>query len=378
MVKYHGNKKTKAKGGIGMYSFFAGGRTEIGGNHTDHQGGCILGASVEQGIHALAEPSNKDLIHIESAGFGTIEIDIGDTEPRAEEAETPAALVRGMMNCFIESGNVFGGFNAEISSDIPAGSGISSSAAFEVLIGRIISGLYFENSVPAVRIAQFGKIAENDYFGKPCGLMDQLICSLGGTVFADFSDAEMPVCRNIDFDFSKSGYSVAVIDCKASHADLTEDYAGIVKDMGLVAWNMGYKLLSEADEAEFIAQFPILRQRCGERAMMRALHYYEETRRAKEEAEALENGDFKKFLEVYRESAKSSEEKLKNIISENEPKQLLKKAIDSARAVLGENGAARVHGGGFAGTAQAIVPDEMAEDFVAEMEKQGFGVMFVL
>ena len=361
-----------------MYEFFAGGRTEIGGNHTDHQGGCVLGASVEQGIHAFAEPSGNDLIHIETEGFGTVEMEIGDAEPRAEEAETPAALVRGMMNCFIESGNIFGGFNAQISSDIPAGSGLSSSAAFEVLIGRIISGLYFENSVPAVRIAQFGKIAENDYFGKPCGLMDQLICSVGGTVFADFSDPEMPFCRKVDFDFEKSGYSVAVIDCKASHADLTEDYAGIVKDMGLVAWNMGHTLLSEGDEAEFIAQFPILRERCGERAVMRALHYYEETRRANEEANALESGDFNRFLEVYRESAKSSEEKLKNIVSANEPKQLLKKAIDCARAVLGESGAARVHGGGFAGTAQAIVPNEFAQEFAAEMEKQGFGVMFVL
>lgn len=361
-----------------MYEFFAGGRTEIGGNHTDHQGGCVLGASVEQGIHAFAEPSGTDLIHIETEGFGTIEMEIGDIDPIAEEAETPAALVRGMMNCFIESGNIFGGFNANITSDIPAGSGISSSAAFEVLIGRIISGLYFENSVPALRIAQFGKIAENDYFGKPCGLMDQLICSVGGTVFADFSDSEMPQYRKIDFDFAKSGYSVAIIDCKASHADLTDDYAGIVKDMGLVAWNMGYTLLSEASEAEFIAQYPILRQRCGERAVLRALHYYEETRRADDEANALESGDFEKFLEVYRESAKSSEEKLKNIISENEPEHRLEKAIFAARDFLSGKGGARVHGGGFAGTAQAIVPEEMTGDFAAAMEEKGFGVMFVL
>lgn len=361
-----------------MYEFFAGGRTEIGGNHTDHQGGCVLGAAIEQGIHAFAEKSKSDLIRIETEGFGTFEMEIGDTEPRAEEAETPAALVRGMMNCFIESGNVFGGFEAKITSDIPAGSGLSSSAAFEVLIGKIISGLYFENSVPAGRIAKFGQIAENDYFGKPCGLMDQLICAVGGTVFADFSDPEMPQYRKIDFDFLKNGYTVAIIDCGADHADFTEDYAGIVKDMGLVAWNMGYTSLSEGDEAEFIAQYPILRQRCGERAALRALHYYEETRRAEEEADALEAGNFEKFLEIYRESAKSSEEKLKNIISEKEPKQLLKKSIDTAREILGESGAARVHGGGFAGTAQAIVPEEMAAEFAKEMEKRGFAMMFVL
>ncbi len=361
-----------------MFEFFAGGRTEIGGNHTDHQGGCILGAAVEQGIKAFAKPNGTDFIHIESEGFGEFEMEIGDTMPRAEEAESPAALVRGMMNCFIESGNIFGGFDAKISSEIPSGSGISSSAAFEVLIGRIISGLFFENSVPPLRIAQFGQIAENDYFGKPCGLMDQLICSVGGIVFADFSDPDMPQYRKIDFDFSKSGYSVAIIDCKASHANLTDDYTEIVRDMGLVAWNMGYTVLSEADEAEFIAQFPILRQRCGERAVMRALHYYEETRRAKEEAEALENGNFGEFLRIYRESAESSEEKLRNIISANEPEHRLEKAIFAARDFLGKEGGARVHGGGFAGTAQAIVPEAMVADFAEAMEKQGFGVMFVL
>lgn len=366
------------KGGEGMFEFFAGGRTELGGNHTDHQGGCVIGASVEQGITAFADKNNTDFIRIESEEFGKIEMEIGDTEPRAEEAETPSALVRGIMNCFIESGNIFGGFDASIKSDIPAGSGISSSAAFEVLIGRIISGLFFENSVPALRLAQFGQLAENDYFGKPCGLMDQLICSVGGTVFADFSDPDMPKIRKIDFDFSKSGYSVAVINCGADHADLTEDYIKIVRDMGLVAWNMGYTVLSEAEEAEFIAQFPILRQKCGERAVMRALHYFDETRRAREEADALEKGDMDEFIRLYRESAESSETRLCNIISENEPEHKLQKAILSAREILGNAGGARVHGGGFGGTAQAIVPEEMAAEFAEEMEKQGFGVMFVL
>ncbi|MBQ7874127.1 MAG: galactokinase [Oscillospiraceae bacterium] len=361
-----------------MFEFSANGRTELGGNHTDHQGGCVLGSAVEQSIRAKAKPNGTDFIRIESEGFGEIEMEIGDTEPRAEEAGTPAALVRGIMNCFIESGNIFGGFEAKITSEIPAGSGLSSSAAFEVLVGKTISGLFFENSVPLLRIAQFGQIAENDYFGKPCGLMDQLVCALGGTVFADFSDPEMPRYRKIDYDFAKSGHSVAVIDCGACHAGLTEDYVSIVKEMGLVAWNMGHTVLSEAEEAEFYAQLPILRQRCGERAVMRAVHYFDETRRAEEEAKALERNDFAEFLRLYRESAESSETKLLNIISENEPEQRLKKAIDAARAVLGGKGAARVHGGGFGGTAQAVVPNGMEEEFVCEMEKQGFGVIFVL
>lgn len=361
-----------------MFEFFAGGRTEIGGGHTEHQGGCILGASVEQGIKAVANPNGTDLIHIESEGFGEFEMEIGDTEPKAEEAETPAALVRGIMNGFIESGNIFGGFDAKISSEIPLKSGISSSAAFEILIGRIISGLFFENSVPAIRIAEFGEKAENDYFGKPCGIADQLICSVGGLVFADFSEPEMPQFKKIDFDFAKSGYSVAVIDCKAGFANLAYDCSETVRDMGFVAWNMGHTFLSEADEAEFIAQFPILRQKCGEKAVMRALNYYEETRTAQEEAKALEKGNFAEFLRIYKESAENSQERLKNIIPESEWTLRLEKAIFTAREFLGKEGAARIHSGGFSGTVQAMVPEEMAEAFAEEMEKQGFGVMFVL
>ena len=361
-----------------MFEFFAGGRIEIGGNHTENQGGCVFGAATEQGIRAFAKPNGTDTVHIKSESFGSFDIEIGDTEPRAEEAETFAALVRGIMNCFIESGNIFGGFDAKIISEIPSGSGLSSSAAFEILIGKIISGLFFENSVPALRLAQFGQIAESDYFGRPCGISAQLISAVGGSALLDFSDPEMPQFRKVDFDFAKSGYTAAIIDCKASHADFADDYIGIAKDMGFVAWNMGHTVLSEADEAEFIAQFPILRQKCGERAVLRALHYFEETRRAQEEAEALENGDFAEFLRIYREYAESSEEKLKNMISKKEPEQKLWKAISSARKILGEKGAARVHGDGFDGTALAIVPEEIAAEFAEEMEKQGFGIMFVL
>lgn len=361
-----------------MAMFFVNGRTELCGNHTDHQGGFVLGSAVEQGITAFAEQNGTDTLHIESEGFESFDIEIGDTEPRDSEIGKPIALVRGIMNCFIESGNIFGGFNAKISSDIPIGIGLSSSAAFEVLIGKIISGLFFQNSVPLLRIAQFGKFAENEYLKKPCGLMDQLICALGGTVFADFSDPEMPQYQNIDFDIEKFGYSVAIIDCGKSHCDLTEDYAQIVKDMEFVAWNMGHNLLSEADAAEFYAQFPLLRQKCGERAVMRALHFYEENRRVIDGVYALQNNDFEEFLEIYRESAQSSWDNLKNIVSENEPQHLLEKAILAAKDILGEKGCVRVHGGGFAGSAQAIVPTEFAVEFAEKMEALGFGVVFVL
>lgn len=313
-----------------MFEFFAGGTTIFGGNFSEQQGGFVFGFATEQGIRAFAKPNGTDTIHIESEDFGNFDIEIGDTEPRAEEAETFSALVRGIMNCFIESGNIFGGFDAKISSEIPSGSGISSFAAFEILIGKIISGLFFENSVPALRLAQFGQIAESDFFGRPCGISEQLISALGGNVLLDFSDPEIPKFEKIDFDFSKSGYTVAVIDCEN---EIPEDYSEILKDLGFVAWNMGHNSLSEADEAEFIAQFPILRQKCGERAVFRALDFFEESRRAKEEAEALENGDFPEFLRIYEESGKT---KLK------------------------------------------FVPEEKAAKFAEETEKQGFGVMFVL
>ena len=184
-----------------MFEFFANGAIKICGNHTEHQGGCVLCSATEQGIRAFAKPNGTDTVHIESEDFGCFDIEIGDTEPKAEEAETPAALVRGIMNCFIESGNIFGGFDAKISSEIPSESVLSSFPAFEILIGKIISGLFFENSVPPLRLAQFGQTAENDYYGNPCGITEQLASAAGGTVFADFSDPEMPQYRKLDFDF---------------------------------------------------------------------------------------------------------------------------------------------------------------------------------
>ncbi len=356
--------------------FFTSGRTELGGNHTDHQGGCVLGAGVSLGMTAAAKRNGTDLVRVCSDGFGEIEIDIGETSPRPEEAGTSASLVRGVCDCFLQSGNAFGGFDAHISSEIPVGSGLSSSAAFEVLIGKIISGLYFENTIPPLRLAQFGQRAENEFFGKPCGLMDQLICSVGGVVFADFSDPELPEFHQISYDFSSCGYRLAIIESGADHSHLTGDYAKIPKDMCLIAQSLGHRVLSEADEAEFLSQFPILREKYGEVPSFRAFHYFEETRRAKEEAEALTRGDFIRFLGLFRESAESSEKYLKNVVSENEPEHRLKKAIDLAREILGGDAAVRVHGGGFAGTAQAFVPEEAVDRFTLRMENAGFHCIF--
>lgn len=351
---------------------FVPGRTELGGNHTDHQGGCVLGAGVSFGMTALAAPNKTDTVTVHSAGFGEFSVDIGDTEPRPEEAGTPAALLRGVCAGFIESGNIFGGFDADVESEIPPGSGLSSSAAFEVLLGSIINRLFFGGSVPPEFIAVNGKKAENDYFKKPCGLMDQLICALGGIVFADFADPENPQYRRINYDFAKSGYALAIIECGAGHADLTEDYARIPRDMRLIAGDLGYERLSEATAAEFYSVFPILRKKYGDRPTFRALHFFEETRRAAEEADALSAGNFDEFLRLYRESAESSENYLQNIISENEPEHRLQKAIFAAREILAGEGAVRVHGGGFAGTAQAIVPAGEYTKFENELRSRGF------
>ena len=355
---------------------FVSGRTELGGNHTDHQGGCVLAAGVSFGMTALAAPNGTDTVNIRSKGFGEFSVDIGDTEFRPEEAGTPAALIRGVCGGFIESGNVFGGFDADVESEIPSGSGLSSSAAFEVLIGGIISKLFFGESVPPAALAAIAQRAENEYFGKPCGLMDQLVCAVGGIVFADFGNPQSPQYRKIEYDFGKSGCALAIIESGASHANLTEDYAQIPRDMHLIAADLGHERLCEATAAEFYSVFPLLRKRYGDRPAFRALHFFEETRRAAEEADALSAGDFAEFMRLYRESAESSERYLQNIVSENEPEHRLEKAIAAARGILSGAGAVRVHGGGFAGTAQAFVPVDMKKKFSEEMQNAGFACLW--
>ena len=355
---------------------FVPGRTELGGNHTDHQGGCVLAAGVSFGMTALAAPNGTDMVKVRSKGFGEFSVDIGDTEPRPEEAGTSAALIRGVCNSFIESGNIFGGFDADVESEIPAGSGLSSSAAFEVLIGNIISRLFFGGTVPPVALAKMAQRAENEYFGKPCGMMDQLICAVGGVVSADFADPQAPQYRKIEYDFAKSGHALAIIECGAGHENLTADYAQITKDMRLIAVDLGHERLCEATAAEFYSVFPLLRQKYGDRPVFRAMHFFEETRRAAEEANALSAGNFEEFLRLYRESAESSEQYLQNIVSENEPNHRLANAISAARNILSGAGAVRVHGGGFAGTAQAFVPEKMKQKFSKEMQIAGFSCLW--
>lgn len=351
---------------------FVPGRIELGGNHTDHQGGCVLVAAVSLGITAVAEPNGTDTVNIRSKGFGDFSVDIGDTDVRPDEAGTPTAIIRGICDSFLQSGNVFGGFDADVESEIPCGSGLASSAAFEVLAARIIDNLFFGESVPPLFIAQAAQRAENEYFKKPCGLMDQLTCTFGRTIFADFKDPNQPLVQCVDFDFSKCGYALCVINSGAGHEGLTADYAQIPWDMCLIAAALGHSVLSEATAAEFYSVFPLLRQKYGDRPVFRALHYFEETRRAKEQVKALSDGNFNDFLELYRESAESTEKYLQNIVSENEPEHRLEKAIAAAKEILGTVGAVRINGGGFAGTAQAFVPLDAKEYFERELSDRGF------
>ena len=349
---------------------FVPGRTELGGNHTDHQGGCVLGAGVSFGMTALAAPNKTDTVTVRSAGFGEFSVDIGDTEPRPEEAGTPAALLRGVCAGFIESGNIFGGFDADVESEIPPGSGLSSSAAFEVLLGSIINRLFFGGSVPPEFIAVNGKKAENDYFKKPCGLMDQLICALGGIVFADFADPENPQYRRVNYDFAKSSYALAIIECGAGHADLTEDYVAITSEMGQIANYFGKEVLREVESSEFMEELPNIRKTASDRACLRAMHFFAENNRAKEEFEKLKKGDVNGFLDIVNESGKSSAELLQNLYSCKKPtEQAIPLALAVSRSILGDKGAERVHGGGFAGTIQSFVPQELAEEYKTAMDK---------
>lgn len=353
-----------------IHVFSASGRTEIGGNHTDHQHGCVLAAAVSPDIIAIVSFNNDGVIRISSEGYSDFEIDVEAVDAVPDEKGTSAALVRGICAKFAETGLKTGGFDAYISSDIPTGSGLSSSAAFEVLIGTIIDTYYNKSWAGAVEIAKAGKYAENVYFGKASGLMDQMVSSVGGFVFIDFKDAENPEIRSVDFDFSSAGYSLCITDTKGSHADLSDEYSEISAEMKRVADALGGELLTDVSEDEFYQKLPELRKVCSDRALLRAAHFFAENQRVTDEAEALENGDTEEFFELVRASGDSSYKLLQNLYSNTKPQsQELPLAIMLSERFLNCSGAVRVHGGGFAGTVQAFVPNYLADDYAAEMNR---------
>ena len=349
--------------------FSAPGRVELGGNHTDHQHGCVLAAAVDLEMRAAVTPNHDGVIRIFSQGFAPVEVALGDWTPRPEERNTTAALVRGMAAQFIRRGAALTGLDVRVTSQVPVGSGLSSSAAFEVLLGRVFSGLCCGGSVSPEDIARMGQTAERDYFDKPCGLMDQMASSVGGLVYMDFADPAHPATERIDCDLGASGYGLFIVDSGADHADLTADYAAIPAELEQVCRVFGAEVLRQVDETEFYRRLPEVRAAAGDRAALRAIHVFDENRRAAAEAEALRKGDFPAFLALVNASGASSWQYLQNVISGDPRQQALAVTLAVCRRALGGQGAVRVHGGGFAGTALAFVPDDRREMFRRTVEQ---------
>ena len=352
---------------VGLYS--APGRTEIGGNHTDHQHGRVLAGSVNIDMIAAAAPNDKNQLRVQSEGYDLCVIDLNDLEARKEEENTTASLLRGECAAFTQRGAKLAGLDVYISSNVPKGSGVSSSAAFEVLIGVILNDCFMTEKVSPIAIAQIGQWAENVYFGKPCGLMDQMASSVGNIITIDFASPAKPVVEPVAVDFSKAGLALCILDSGADHADLTDEYAAIPAECRAVAAVCGGEVLRDVPFETFLAKLPECRRQCGDRAVLRAFHVYADNDRVAKQVAALHDGDFGTFLSLVNESGCSSWEYLQNVIPAGyKEHQEVGVTIAAAKHLLGDKGAVRVHGGGFAGTVQAFVPVEMLDEFKAGME----------
>lgn len=350
--------------------FSAPGRTEICGNHTDHQHGLVLAGSIDLDVIAAVAPNGENVIRIQSEGFPMDTVELDSLEPRAEERNTSAAIIRGVAAWFKSQGCRLEGFNAYTTSTVFKGSGLSSSAAFEVLLGNIFNELFFDGQCSPARIAQTGQYAENVYFGKPSGLLDQMASSVGGMVTIDFQDNANPVVERLDFDFSSAGHALCIIDSGADHADLTGEYAAVPQELKEVCAYFGKDVLREVPEADFFAALPELRRKAGDRAVLRAIHVYEDNQRVLGQAAALKQGDFDRFLQLVNSSGLSSWRFLQNIVPAGYTHhQEVAVALALCERLLNGRGACRVHGGGFAGTIQAFVPQDMLAWFRTEMEK---------
>ena len=353
-----------AFGGIPTRYFSAPGRTEIGGNHTDHQRGRVLAAAVDLDTVAAVRPNGSNVIRIQSQGYPMSIVDLTRLTPQPEEINTTPALIRGVAARFRQLGCEIGGLDAYVESTVLPGSGLSSSAAFEVLVGTVINHLFWDGRATQPEIAQIGQYAENVFFGKPCGRMDQTASAVGGLVTIDFFDKAKPEIRSVDFDFFACGHALCIIDTRASHADLTDEYAAIPGEIRAVAEAMGREVLTQIPEAEFYAQLPRLRRLCGDRAVMRCIHFYQENARVPKQVAALERGDFPEFLRLVKESGYCSYMYLQNVIPSGAAEhQEVAVSLALCERYLQGRGAYRVHGGGFAGTVQAFVPLDILEDF---------------
>ena len=349
--------------------FSAPGRTEIGGNHTDHQRGRVLAGAVNLDTVAAVRCNGTNVIRIQSKGYPLSVVDLSQLEPVEAEINTTPALIRGVAARFTQLGCKVEGFDAYCESTVLPGSGLSSSAAYEVLIGTIINHLFFNAKVTQAEVAQIGQYAENVFFGKPCGLMDQTASAVGNLVTIDFFDKDNPVIEPVDFDFASCGHALCIIDSGADHADLTDEYAAIPGEIKAVAAYLGKEVLTQIDETEFYSNIPALRNACGDRAVMRCIHFYQENARVVQQVAALKEGDFDRFLALVKQSGYSSYMYLQNVIPAGyKAHQDVAVALGLAERFLNGRGAYRVHGGGFAGTIQAFVPLDMLDAFVAGMD----------
>ena len=345
------------------------GRTEVGGNHTDHQHGRVLCASVDLDIIAVASPNQDHVIRLKSEGFPQMDvIDLSQLDVVDAEKEHSASLIRGIAAAFQQRGYKIGGFDAYTSSHVPKGSGLSSSAAFEVLVATMLDQMWSGGIVSPLEKAMIGQFAENRYFGKPSGLMDQCGCSVGGFIGIDFKTPGQPVVTPIQLDFGQSGYGLIITNTGGSHADLTDEYASIPRDMKQVAALLGQDVLRDVAPEVFWAKLPELRGKVNDQALLRAIHFFQDDHRVSQQTAALQTGDIDHFLALVRASGNSSRSQLQNVFAARYfQEQPISLALSLSEHILAGRGACRVHGGGFAGTIQAFVPMDLADAYLAAM-----------
>ncbi|MBE6549157.1 MAG: galactokinase [Ruminococcaceae bacterium] len=354
---------------VGLYS--VAGRSELSGNHTDHNHGCVVAASIDLDIIAVASKREDSVIRIKSEGFpeDVVDFSVYNT-PVKEKYGTSESIIAGMCAGFAKESLKIGGFDAYTTSNVLKGSGLSSSAAFEDMVGNILNYIYNDGEVSNVEIAKLAQYAENEFFGKPCGLMDQVACAVGGIVAIDFADPKQPEIEKVDLDISAKGYNLCIVNTGGNHADLTDDYASVPSEMKAVAAHFGKSVLRELDENELVREIPVLREKLGDRAILRALHFFNENKRVAKQKAALMEGDIDAFFSEVIASGRSSFCYLQNVYTtKNLREQGLSLALCLADGYLsGKSAAWRVHGGGFAGTIQAFVPMSEVEGFRALMD----------
>lgn len=355
-----------------LHFFSTPGRTEVGGNHTDHNHGRVLAGSVNLDSIAVVAKTGLNIVTMHSQGYNEpFVVDLDQMEKNPGERETTSALIRGIAARFRQLGFSIGGFNACVTSDVLPGSGLSSSASIEVLIGTIFNYLYNSGKISSQQIAIIGQYAENEYFGKPCGLMDQMTCAVGGIVTIDFKSPQAPIVKKVEFDFASQNYNLLVVDTGGNHADLTDDYASVPREMKSVAAEFEVEVCREVSYAELFNKIKELRSKVGDRAILRAFHFLGDNDRVKEQVAALEAGDFQKFLSLVNESGNSSFKWLQNIYTtKNIHEQGISLALAITEKYIGDigAGACRVHGGGFAGTIQVFLPNDVVEEYIRLIE----------